>query len=152
MPRTLLILFLLVFAIAAKGQSTNPKFKQALADSLGADEYGMKMYSLVILKTGTNTTTDKAVLDSLFRGHMMNMGRMESMGKLVVAGPFDKNDKNYRGIFILNTKTTEETKALLETDPAIKAKVFDVEIFPWYGSAALPMYLKHHDEVKKKDF
>lgn len=152
MYKSFLFLLLVAFATLAKAQSTNPKFKQALADSLGADEYGMKMYSLVILKTGSNTTKDKAVLDSLFRGHMMNMGRMESMGKLVVAGPFDKNDKNYRGIFILNTKNTEETKALLETDPAIKAKVFDVEIFPWYGSAALPLYMKHHDEVKKKDF
>lgn len=152
MSKSFLILLLVVFAIMAQAQNSNPKFKQALADSLGADEYGMKMYSLVILKTGSNTTTDKAVLDSLFRGHMMNMGRMESMGKLIVAGPLGKNDKTYRGIFILNTKTPEETKALLETDPAIKAKVLDAEIFPWYGSAALSLYMKHHDEVKKKDF
>ncbi|GAB3512887.1 hypothetical protein GCM10027442_25030 [Emticicia fontis] len=143
---------MVALAFTANAQSTNPKFRQALADSLGADEYGMKMYSLVILKTGTNTTTDKAVLDSLFRGHMTNMGRMESAGKLVVAGPLSKNDKNYRGIFILNAKTPEETKALLETDPAIKAKVLEAEIYPWYGSAALPLYMKHHDEVKKKDF
>lgn len=152
MPKTLLTLFLLVFALAANAQSTKPKFKQALADSLGADEYGMKMYTLVILKTGSNTTADKAVLDSVFRGHMANMGRLTSMGKLIVAGPLGKNDKTYRGIFILNTKTVEETKTLLETDPAIKAKVLDVEIYPWYGSAALPLYLKHHDEVQKKDF
>ena len=152
MFKSFLILFFITFATVAQAQSPNPKFKQALADSLGADEYGMKMYTLVILKSGTNTTADKSVLDSLFRGHMMNMGRMESMGKLIVAGPLGKNDKTYRGIFILATKTTEETKALLETDPAIKAKVLDAEIFPWYGSAALPLYMKHHDEVKKKDF
>ncbi len=149
MFKSFLLFILVVLATAAQAQNSNPKYKQALADSLGADEYGMKMYSLVILKTGSNTTTDKAVLDSLFRGHMMNMGRMESMGKLIVAGPLGKT---YRGIFILNTKTPEETKALLETDPAIKAKVLDAEIFPWYGSAALPLYMKHHDEVKKKDF
>jgi uncharacterized protein YciI len=152
MLKYLLLLLLSAFTIIAKAQSTNPKFRQSLADSLNADEYGMKMYTLVILKTGSNTTTDKAVLDSLFRGHMMNMGRMEYMGKLVVAGPLGKNDKNYRGIFILNTKTPEETKTLLETDPAIKARVLDAEIYPWYGSAALPLYMKHHDEVKKKDF
>ncbi|RYU93021.1 YciI family protein [Emticicia agri] len=152
MYKFFLIVFLVAFAAVAQAQTPNPKFKQALADSLGADEYGMKMYTLVILKTGTNQTTDKAVLDSLFSGHMMNMGRMESMGKLIVAGPLSKNALNYRGIFILNTKTVEETRALLDTDPAIKAKVFDVEIFPWYGSAALPLYMKHHDEVKKKDF
>ncbi|RFS17817.1 YciI family protein [Emticicia sp. C21] len=152
MYKSFLLLLLVVCAATVQAQNPNPKFKQALADSLGADEYGMKMYSLVILKTGTNTTTDKAVLDSLFRGHMTNMGRMESMGKLIVAGPIGKNDKAYRGIFILNAKTPEEAKVLLDTDPAIKAKVLEADIFPWYGSAALPLYMKHNDEVKKKDF
>ncbi|MBA4849357.1 YciI family protein [Emticicia sp. BO119] len=152
MYKSILILFWVVFTIVAKAQNPNPKFKQALADSLEADEYGMKMYTLVILKSGSNTTTDKILLDSLFRGHMMNMGKMVAMGKLVVAGPLGNNDKNYRGIFVLNTKTTEDTNALLESDPALKAKVLEAEIYPWYGSAALPLYLKYHDEVKKKDF
>lgn len=152
MPKTLLTLLLLAFALSAKAQSSNPKFRQALADSLNADEYGMKMYTLVILKSGSNTTTDKTLLDSLFKGHMANMIHMQSIGKLVVAGPLGKNDKSYRGIFILNTQTPEETKTLLETDPAIKARVLDAEIYPWYGSAALPLYLKHHEEVQKKSF
>jgi uncharacterized protein YciI len=152
MYKSFLLLIFVATATVSQAQSPNPKFKQALADSLGADEYGMKMYTLVILKSGSNTTADKAALDSLFRGHMMNMGRMVSMGKLVVAGPLGKNDKTYRGIFILNTKTTEETNTLLESDPAIKAKILEAEIIPWYGSAALPLYLKHTDEVKKKDF
>lgn len=141
-----------IASICASAQSNSTKFNKALADSLGADEYGMKMYVLVILKTGSSTITDKSKIDSLFKGHMQNIGRLADQGKLVVAGPLKKNDKNYRGIFILNVKTIAEANALLETDPAVKAKLLDAEAYEWYGSAALPLYLKHHDEVKAKDF
>jgi uncharacterized protein YciI len=131
-------------------QTDNPNYNKALADSLGGDDYGMKMYVLVILKTGTNKIERKETVDSLFKGHMANMGRMASIGKLVVAGPMKKNDKMYRGIFILNVKTLEEANELLATDPAIKEKLLDAELYQWYGSSALPMYLPFHDKVGKK--
>lgn len=131
-------------------QSDNPQYDQQLATSLGADDYGMKSYIFVILKTGKNTVTDKKVSDSLFRGHMANINRLAESGKLVVAGPLGKNDKSYRGIFILNAKTVAEATELLQGDPAIKENVFEAELFPWYGSAALPEYLKAHAKIEKK--
>ena len=76
---------------------------------------------------------------------------MSKEGKLVVAGPFNDNYLKYRGIFILDVKTDEEAKNLIELDPTVKAGVFDYEILPWYGSAALPMYLKYHDQVAKEN-
>lgn len=130
-------------------QQDNPNYNKVLADSLGADKYGMKMYMFVILKTGSNTTIDKAKLDGLFRGHMENITKLASSGKLVVAGPFKKNDKSFRGIFILNVKTSAEALELLDKDPAIKAKVLEAEILEWYGSAALPMYLPFHEKVEE---
>jgi uncharacterized protein YciI len=146
---TLAILCCLSFA--ANAQTQKPVYSKALADSLGADNYGMKQYVLVILKTGSNTTTDKQKLNEYFRGHMENIGRLAKEGKLVVAGPLGKNDKNYRGIFILDAKTIEEAQKLVETDPAVKAKVFDMELYPWYGSAALPMYLDTHGKISKEN-
>jgi uncharacterized protein YciI len=136
--------------IAANAQTQKPVYNKALADSLGADERGMKQYVLAILKTGTNTTTDKEELNKYFRGHMDNIGRLAKEGKLVVAGPLGKNDKTYRGIFILNVKTIEEAQKLVETDPAVKAKIFDVELYPWYGSAALPVYIETHNKISKQ--
>jgi len=133
----------------ASAQQANPKYDKKLADSLNADAYGMKMYYLVILKTGANTTENKTTTDSLFKGHMQNIGQLVKQGKLVVAGPMKKNDKNYRGIFILNSANMEEARALLNTDPAIRHKLLDVEIYGWYGSAALPMYLPYHEKVEK---
>jgi uncharacterized protein YciI len=133
-------------------QNSNPNYNKALADSLGADDYGMKMYVLVMLKTGPSNITEKAKTDSLFAGHMRNINRLVDMGKLVVAGPLRKNDKNYRGIFILNVTTFEEAKKLMEADPAISSGMLDTELFHWYGSAALKMYLPYSEKVGKNNF
>lgn len=140
---------MLVSCFKANAQTENPNYDSKLAESLGADDYGMKMYVLAILKTGSNKIDDKEKLNELFKGHMDNINRLAKDGKLIVAGPLKKNDKNYRGIFILNAKTIEEANELLLTDPAIKEKLFEVEVFEWYGSAALPEYLKIHDKIEK---
>lgn len=150
-----LLVFLFLFFFSGNllfAQAGNPHYDKALADSLGGDDYGMKRYVLVILKTGSNTVSDKKVTDSLFRGHMQNINRMAQMGKLVVAGPLQKNEKAYRGIFILDVRTMEEAKALIDVDPVIQSKLMDAEMFTWYGSAALPKYLPFHDRIEKKKF
>lgn len=147
----LFTIFLLLHFSVIYGQSDNPKYNKALAEKLGADDYGMKMYVFVILKTGTRTA-DKNTTDSLFRGHMQNINRLADSGKLVVAGPMKINDMNYRGIFILNVSSFEEANLLLDTDPAVKANLLAAELFQWYGSAALPEYLKYHEMLEKKKF
>ena len=150
-----LIIPLFVLLLCFQGmlsQNTNPKYDADLAEKLGADDYGMKQYVFVILKTGTNTSEDKVLKDSCFNGHFKNMKKMVADNKLVVAGPIGKNDKTYRGIFILNVSTLEEAKVLLQTDPAINAKFLEPELYEWYGSAALSEYLEASDKVWKKGF
>jgi len=128
----------------------NPNYDKALADKLGGDDYGMKNYFFVILKTGTNTTADKGLISESFRGHLDNINKLVEEGKIIVAGPFGKNENGYRGIFILNKiKTLEEAKELLQTDLAIKNGLLDYDIFTWYGSAALPEYLPFSDKIWK---
>ncbi len=147
--KTLLSACLLLISAALFSQQPNPRYDKAYADSLGADQYGMKKYVLVILKTGSNTMENKAIADSLFRGHMTNIESMAQAGKLIVAGPMQKNTKAYRGIFILDVRTVAEAEALVANDPAIKAKLLDTEYFTWYGSAALPTYLPNHVRLEK---
>lgn len=128
MKRTLFAAVLMFSSFYALGQSDNPKFDQALAKSLGGDDYGMKMYILVILKTGS-FSPEKRISDSLFMGHMQNIKRLADSGKLIVAGPMKKNERNYRGIFILNIVTLEEGRVLVDSDPAVRSKLLDAEIF-----------------------
>ncbi len=128
---------------------SNPNYDLRLAQKLGADDYGMKRYMLVMLKTGTNQTTDADFINACFRGHLENINRLAEEGKLIVAGPLGRNEKNYRGIFILDATTLEEAEALLQTDPAIRERLLDAELFNWYGSAALPVYLDSSDKIWK---
>jgi uncharacterized protein YciI len=147
------LLFLVFFCFSCtllQAQSSNPQYNKALADSMGGDDYGMKMYTFVILKTCPNPIHDKKIRDSLFAGHMANINRLADMGKLVVAGPFETNAHQYRGLFILDVKSIEEAKALLDQDPVLHSKLMEVEIFQWYGSAALPKYLPFHEKIEKK--
>jgi uncharacterized protein YciI len=141
--------FLLIAFFSRAQQSPNPSYDSVLVKKLGGDQYGMKKYVLVILKTGPNTTEPKKNLDSLFAGHFSNMDRMVKEGLLIVAGPIGKNEKTYRGIFILNVPTIEEAKKIVETDPTVKAKVLEPELYQWYGSAALPTYLEADAKIHK---
>ncbi len=146
-----LVVFCLIASVAVC-QKNNPNYDSTLAKKFDADDYGMKKYVLVILKTGTNTTEDKKIKDSLFAGHMDNINRLAKINKLVVAGPLVKNERTYRGIFILDVKTLEEASALLQTDPAIKEKLLAAELYQWFGSAALPAYLEVSDKIWKTGF
>lgn len=134
---------------STNAQTTNPKLDTDLAKKLGGDDYGMKMYVFVILKGGDNKTTDKKFIDSCFAGHLANITRLAAEKKIVVAGPFGKNDSGFRGLFIMNVPTIAEAKKLLDTDPAIHADLLKPELYPWYGSAALPEYLEFHDKIWK---
>ncbi len=128
----------------------NPNYNKELAEKFGGDKFGMKAYFFVILKTGTNTTTDKVFISECFKGHMENIHQLVEKGKLIIAGPLAKNDNNYRGIFVLNNiKTLEEANNLMQTDLAIKNGLLTYEIFTWYGSAALPEYLPAADKIWK---
>jgi len=132
--------------------SQEVKFDENLAKSLGADDYGMKQYVFCILKTGSNTTATDQERNDYFKGHMENIQRLANEGKLAVAGPFMKNDKNYRGIFVFNVATVEEAKALVESDPAVVAKIFEYELTPWYCSAALMKVNEIHETIQKTKF
>ncbi|MRI02200.1 hypothetical protein GH721_16770 [Kriegella sp. EG-1] len=152
MKHLFLLSCLLWYGQTTYSQKTNPKYNAELATKLGADDYGMKSYVFVILKTGTNTSTDKILKDSCFAGHMKNINKLVNDKKLIVAGPMKKNENQYRGIFILDVATIEEAKQLLDTDPAIKENFLDSELYSWYGSAALPEYLEASDKVWKTGF
>ena len=128
----------------------NPNFDASLAEELGADDYGMKSYFLIILKTGTNTTDDQEFIRKSFKGHMSNMEQMVKDGKLILAGPLQKNGQNFRGIFVLdNVPSASEAHRLLQSDPAIKNNLLGYDLYDWYGSAALVKYLSYSDKIWK---
>ncbi len=130
-------IFLMAFQLSVSAQRPNPVYDSSLAKKLNGNANGMKRYVLVMLKTGSNTTAEKKLLDSLFGGHMNNLQRLAGLGKLTVAGPLGKNDKTYWGIFIFNVDTFEEAEKLLATDPAVVNKQRYAELYSLCCTAAL---------------
>lgn len=128
----------------------NTSYDQKLAETLGADDYGMKQYVMAFLTAGPVRNQDSARAAELQRGHLDNIGRLASEGKLVLAGPFlDGGD--IRGIFIFDVKTVEEARELILTDPAIQAGRLEMELRPWYGSAAILKINDIHQSISKMD-
>lgn len=122
-------------------------YDEALSKKLGADERGMKTFVFVNLIRG-KAKFEKAERDKYIAGHMENIGRLAESGKLVMAGPFF-DDNDIRGIYIFDVDTLEKAKALVETDPAVKAGVFEFEMRLWYGSAALLELGRIHNSIQK---
>lgn len=129
--------------------SQDATYDEKLAKSLGADDRGMKKYVFCLLKTGSNTTATKEDSDLAFQGHMANIGRLAKEGKLAIAGPFMKNDRNYRGIYIFNVATIEDAQKLVESDPAVQSKLLEAELTLWYSSAALMETPRIHEKITK---
>jgi uncharacterized protein YciI len=119
-----------------------------LVQTLGADEHGMKMYALVLLKSGPRQDLAREDSDRVFAGHMANINRLTATGDLVFAGPLEKNDR-YRGIFIFNVRTSAEARALLATDPAVQAGALAGDVYLLYGSAALQQVTAMHRTLTK---
>jgi len=138
-------------AVAETDQSNSSDvYDEQLATELGADEYGMKSYVMVVLTTGPNdaVVTDKKEREKLFAGHFSNMDRLAEEGKLVFAGPFI-DGKPKRGLYIFAVKSIEEAEGLVKTDPTVQAGIFEYEMTKLYGSAALMQVAETHKKIKK---
>jgi uncharacterized protein YciI len=144
------IRFFVLAAFCSVALAQDHNFDAGLAKRLGADENGMRTYVLCILKTGPKDAEIKGdERNRIFEGHFANIGRLAAEGKLAVAGPFGKNDKNYRGLYIFTVATIEEAEKLVQLDPAVKAGIFVPDLTPWYGSAAMMIVAETHKKLEK---
>ncbi|MGQ4659553.1 YciI family protein [Lysobacter sp. F6437] len=132
-------------------QAPPAAYDAALAEHTGADDYGMRSYVLVVLKTGPTPVTDAEARKAMFAGHFANMERLSESGKLVVAGPFSKDPDGWRGLFVFAVDSVEEARALTATDPVIVSGEMVAEYHPWYSSAALMLIPGQHEKLARKN-
>jgi len=152
MTRALLSLFL-VFGLLAGGVASDskaPDFDAELAERLGADVYGMRLYTLALLEPGDSQIVDPEQLASIQRGHLAHIRRMADEGHLVLAGPL-LDAPDLRGLFILATDDLDEARALVSLDPAVQAGRLTIRLERWYGSAALPELTNIHARIAREN-
>lgn len=161
-PLTLIAVILISFAASCTenndqnaeastpADSLETSYDEELANEVGADDYGMRRYVIAFLKTGPNPSADSTEAMELQRAHMSNIRRMAEEGDLIVAGPF-LDSGNIRGIYIFDVQTVEKARELTETDPAIQAGALEMELHPWYGSAALMKVSEIHRQISREN-
>ncbi len=118
------------------------------AAKVGADQYGMKKYIMVLLKKGPNRNLSKQETLNVQTMHMANIRKLAEQDIMVLAGPFG-GDGDLRGIFILDMDSIEEAEHLISFDPAIKEGTLVMELYEWYGSAAVMEINDIHNSIAK---
>lgn len=136
-------------AAAACAPAKPSGYDPELAQRLGADEHGMHRYVIAFLRAGPNRAQSAEEGKQLMQAHLANIVRLAEAGSLVVAGPF-LDDGPLRGIYIFKVATMEEARALTATDPAIQAGRLEMELHPWYGSAALQEVNGLHKRLQQR--
>lgn len=163
------MLFLLTVAVIYAGCSPSPEkpedeaglqtpltksgtqlFDAALAEELGADQYGMRLYVMAFLKAGPNQEMSAEQAAELQRGHMAHIRQLAEAGKLILAGPF-VGSAEVRGIFLFRTDSLEHARALTAQDPAVAAGRLEMELYQWYGSAALLQTPEIHARIAREN-
>ena len=87
-----------------------------------------KSYCMVFLNSKPDAEKiDKETQTRLFQAHMANIERLAKEGKLLAAGPF----KGGGGLFIFNTASLDEAESWVNSDPAVQAKRWNLEILPF---------------------
>lgn len=118
------------------------------ADQSKPPQFELETYQLGFLRKGPNHGSGtKEEADKIQAGHMANINKMATDGKLFAAGPMGDNG-DLRGIFIFRGISPEEAKMLAAEDPAIKANRLKLDLVPWMA-APKGIGVKLMDEYKK---
>ena len=158
LPRLLVavLVFLAIGAGPARAQEApaspgQARYDAALAKRLGADEYGMRSYVLMLLRSSGHPVPKGPERDAMFKGHLANMHRLAQAGKLVMAGPLDGRD-GLRGLFVFAVKDIDAARALVATDPVIAKGEMVAEYHDFYASAVLMQINAMHERVMRKAY
>jgi uncharacterized protein YciI len=95
---------------------------------------GMRFYYVAFLRRGPAwSAEDSEANRKLGEGHMANIERLAAEGTLVLAGPFVDSEGagDLAGIFVLAVDSLAAARAAIDSDPAVKAGRFTVELRAW---------------------
>lgn len=97
----------------------------APAQPAGKTRIAMREYFLVLL---VNPGADRIPMpDAVFEAHMAYMKANGEAGTYVLGGPVTDGSR-IRGIVVVRAKDARAARAVVEKDPAVKARILAVEV------------------------
>jgi uncharacterized protein YciI len=89
-------------------------------------------FQMALLKRGPKPLPRNWQVSPLRRQHIAYLGSLLTSGKAVIAGPV-RDDAELRGVIILRSKSADEARGWIMSDPAVLAEHFAVELHPWWS-------------------
>lgn len=152
-----LLLFCVLLAVTGLAVNTLPSGFAVHAQATHAaqsetpktpPQFDLDQYQFAFLKKGPNwTPTSTPETQKIQEGHMANINKMASLGKLMAAGPMENNG-DIRGIFVFKVASLAEAQGLAAEDPAIKAGRLALEWLTWTAPKGIGVTL---NEAFRKD-
>ena len=131
-----LLIWLVAFVACLDGSSA------VAAQDTAANPPKMAEYFVGLIYRGPTWSPEVTQeVQELQAAHLANIDRLVESGKMVLAGPF-ADEGDLRGLFFYNVATLEAARALVDSDPAVKAGRLRVELHPWWGPASLTTLLR----------
>jgi uncharacterized protein YciI len=90
-------------------------------------EFDHLTVTLLVLKPDAPKLDEEAAA-ALQDAHMAHVADLHESGHLLAAGPL--SDEKFRGLSILRVDV-DEARRLRESDPAVQAGRYSVEVMPW---------------------
>ena len=90
-------------------------------------EFDHLTVTLLVLKPDAPRLDEEAAA-ALQDAHMAHVADLHESGHLLAAGPL--SDEKFRGLSILRVDV-DEARRLRESDPAVQAGRYSVEVMPW---------------------
>jgi uncharacterized protein len=101
--------------------------RSAPAREGSAMEFDHLTVSLLVLRPDAPELDEEAAA-ALQDAHLAHLADLHEAGHLLAAGPL--SDEKFRGLSLLRVDV-EQARALKESDPAVQAGRFWVEVMPW---------------------
>lgn len=135
---------------ATQGSETSG-YDSVLASKLGADDYGMKNYTVCFLKPGKQQLMPVQEVETLEQNHLQYMHRLAEEGRLVMFGMFLGNRELYTQL-VFDTQDMSLADSIMQQDPKVKAGVVVPEFHLWYGPAALRELKSIHERIARINY
>jgi uncharacterized protein len=95
----------------------------------------LSTYYICLLRKGPKWTSEETPeLEEMQAQHMAHISSLVASGAKIAAGPVD-DESDIRGFSIFRTATLAKAQALAESDPAVQAGRFIVELHAWHTPA-----------------
>ncbi|MDX6368532.1 MAG: hypothetical protein QOG93_34 [Gaiellaceae bacterium] len=86
--------------------------------------------AVLLLTPAAPPELDEEAAGAIQDQHLNFLAELHESGKLLAAGPLLDPGRKVRGLSLFKADL-EETRVLVEQDPAVQAEVFEVQLLPW---------------------